>query len=482
MKPPTDWRGSARWVGWGAILITLTALVAIVVLGRHQLLAQMRGQIIGRDALILHALAQQEQESGRDAVGEGEGLDLSDVLAQYELLLRISGLSNIIAARLFDARGEFVAGVPVGVRETAIDPATLSRLAGFEPTSEFRSDAPWQDLFPAPTGEGVPEPRRLSWVEASIPLVAEGGQELEGIAQFILEGVSVEREFALLEARLNRQTWLMLGGGGGLVGLALAWAFRRLERANRLLAARTADLQRANVGLAQTAKVAALGAVTAHLVHSLRNPVAGLNSFMAARQEEGGGGDDGEWHEAMNATRRLQDLIQQVTQVIQESQEGVAYEASIEEIGQQVLTQVRSLASAREVRAELEVKGRGVLDNRVAGLLRLILINLVENAIEASPSGGRVELILGSESGSLVFEVRDQGTGIPEPVRRRLFEPVTSTKEGGSGIGLAISRQLAQHLDANLELVTTSTAGTVFRLRLPGSREPDEHPTEPARK
>ncbi len=63
--------------------------------------------------------------------------------------------------------------------------------------------------------------------------------------------------------------------------------------------------------------------------------------------------------------------------------------------------------------------------------------------------------------------VRDHGPGLPEHVRARLFNPCQSTRQGGSGIGLAISKQLANSLSAELELESSSPSGTVFVLTVP---------------
>jgi len=65
------------------------------------------------------------------------------------------------------------------------------------------------------------------------------------------------------------------------------------------------------------------------------------------------------------------------------------------------------------------------------------------------------------------FEVRDQGEGLSPSIQARLFTPCTSGKKAGGGIGLAISKQLAQSLGAKLELVDSSPAGCTFRLSLP---------------
>src|SRR6185503_7156314 len=87
-----------------------------------------------------------------------------------------------------------------------------------------------------------------------------------------------------------------------------------------------------------------------------------------------------------------------------------------------------------------------ILPNRAANLIALILVNLAQNGLQATPAGKSVSLRLTRTRDYLACEIRDQGSGIPEDLRENLFAPHRSTKEGGTGVGLAISKQLANHL------------------------------------
>ena len=460
-QPAQRWRP----YGWAAIAVTLSALGAVVLWGRLQLREQVRSQIIGRDATILQALAQQEQ---MNPAPELEGLDPREPAYQLGALLRIATLTNIIASRLFTPGGEFVDGIPAHVKEAALAEEVLNRLRTGQAVARFISDLPRDDLFLELPEPGRGRPATLACVEVCVPLLAPDGGDLTGVAQFLIEGLTARREFALLDQRLNRQSALVFGAVAVLVTASLGWAFRRLGQSNRLLAARTTDLQRANQALAEAAKVTAVGAVAAHLIHGLRNPVAGLQSFVVARQEEAGAGAGDEWREALAATRRMQGMIQGVVEVLREQDDGNAYAVPVRELTGAVFAQVRTLAEGKAVRlADEGHASEAPLDNRTAGILRLILLNLVQNAIQASPVGGVVTLRTSNAGAQLRFEITDQGRGIPEAVRSRLFQPTRSTREGGAGIGLAISRQLAVHLGAELRLAGTSTRGTTFELRLP---------------
>ncbi len=92
---------------------------------------------------------------------------------------------------------------------------------------------------------------------------------------------------------------------------------------------------------------------------------------------------------------------------------------------------------------------------------------LLQNALEATPPGGRVELEVRADAAcGWEILVRDTGPGVAEGVRGRLFEPCQSTKPGGNGLGLALSRQLAQRAGGQIELVSGAGPGACFRLSL----------------
>jgi two-component system sensor histidine kinase FlrB len=96
------------------------------------------------------------------------------------------------------------------------------------------------------------------------------------------------------------------------------------------------------------------------------------------------------------------------------------------------------------------------------------LINLLENALQASSSGDMVEMTVGGlGSPFAAFEISDSGAGIPEAARERLFEPFFTTRGEGSGLGLAIVRQVAEAHGGWVEWAPKDGGGSVFRLFLP---------------
>ena len=88
------------------------------------------------------------------------------------------------------------------------------------------------------------------------------------------------------------------------------------------------------------------------------------------------------------------------------------------------------------------------------------------NALDACRQGGAVRLSGRSNGAEFELSVSDDGGGIPEAARPYVFDAFYTTKEGGSGLGLSVSREIAMQHGGDLEFESTS-AGTTFRLRLP---------------
>ncbi len=245
--------------------------------------------------------------------------------------------------------------------------------------------------------------------------------------------------------------------------------FRRVKALNRDLALRGERLQRANDELALAARASAVGAVSAHLMHGLKNPLASLSEFVSRGKSEDIDPDQGEWRDALTASRRMQAMVEQTLEVLADLRGEPVYDLSVSELFDETGKRVEEQAARRGVDTRFESEGDCILSSRTANLCSLILVNLLENAIEVSPPGSLVSMSASKTAGMLCFRVRDHGPGFPEPLRDQLFLPCKSTHEGGSGIGLAISKQITDHLGARLALEESSSGGCLFLLELPES-------------
>jgi len=262
---------------------------------------------------------------------------------------------------------------------------------------------------------------------------------------------------------------------GGLLLVAMLWpAFRQVGRLNRELAERNERLSRANQELALAARASALGAVSAHLMHGLKNPLASLSQFVSGQGNGHARQKEEDVQDALTAARRMQSLVEHTLEVLADARGGPAYEVTVNELLEGARQRVEPLAAGRGVGLSAVASGDPTLSSRVANLLRLILVNLLENAVQVTAAGGKVSLAAEVQDDRLILRVQDQGPGFTEHLLPALFLPCRSTREGGSGLGLAISRQLADHLGANLELRENAPSGCVFAVELPLNRVRDK--------
>ena len=99
--------------------------------------------------------------------------------------------------------------------------------------------------------------------------------------------------------------------------------------------------------------------------------------------------------------------------------------------------------------------------------LKQILLNLLKNALDASPRGGTIIVSTTVQDELILLQVMDHGIGMDEQTRENIFKPFYTTKEEGSGLGLPICRHMAENLAGSLDVESVPGEGSVFTLALP---------------
>ena len=453
-----------RWAYGLGIAVALGVLAATILLGLLFVRGLVRGQIAQRDADAFHATTLMEQLYLAEL---DDGVVRSDKQVGFDAAVRSSRLKGVIGIRFYDTKGAFTDSFPPTIQPQPLDREAALQVAELKPHSRFRRATPLSDVFiylPQFTnGPSVFVPT----LEITVPLHRNNSETFVGAAQFIVDGESIAGEYARMDQRLIQFAVLTFATAGVLLAAMLWPAFRRLEKLNLDLALRSGRLQRANEELALAARVSAVGAISAHLVHGLKNPLASLTQFVSRHDRSEAGTDPEEWQDALTASHRMQALVERTLEVLGDVRGEPTYELTVKELEADVQKHVAAAATRRKVELASQTDCDCTLSSRTANLISLILVNLLENAIEATPPGGKVGLSVSQEDGRLRFRVRDGGTGFPEQLRKQLFLPCKSTREGGSGIGLAISKQIADYLAAKLELAQSTPQGCVWLLDLP---------------
>jgi signal transduction histidine kinase len=129
---------------------------------------------------------------------------------------------------------------------------------------------------------------------------------------------------------------------------------------------------------------------------------------------------------------------------------------------------LRSKAKTKSASVSVEVEPGLPRVRGFVGELNQVWGNLIDNALDAIPEGGRVDVSAGRENRSVVVRIVDNGTGIPEKIKDRIFDPFFTTKPmgEGTGLGLDIVRRLVRHNDGQIS-VESRPGRTEFRVVLP---------------
>ncbi len=226
--------------------------------------------------------------------------------------------------------------------------------------------------------------------------------------------------------------------------------------------------------LIQTERLAAMGRMAAHVTHEVRNPLSsiGLNVEMLEEEIAAGGP---EINALIRAIQREVDRLTGITEEYLRIARLPAPRLGPEDAGALVRDVARFVSREMEstqVRLEVDVEDDLPLVPIDEAQIRQSLLNLLRNAREAMPAGGRIVLGAHREDGGVAISVRDEGEGIPDDRKERVFDVFFSTKERGTGLGLPLTREIVvahrgrvrcEDAPANGE----GRRGTVFTIWLP---------------
>lgn len=211
--------------------------------------------------------------------------------------------------------------------------------------------------------------------------------------------------------------------------------------------------------------------------HELRTPLTAIRGHVAALRE-GVAGDRAARELSLEAialeTGRLERLVGDILDLAKlESHRFTVRQEEIEmeRLLDQAYTGFDQEARERGIRYERRVSANPTIFSDGDRVLQIIT-NLLSNAFRWTPDGGRIELELGADNGSVSVAVADSGPGISPEERERIFRPFWSRDGRGSGLGLAISRELALALGGRIELESAPGRGSRFQLLLPQTSTP----------
>jgi len=242
---------------------------------------------------------------------------------------------------------------------------------------------------------------------------------------------------------------------GAVVG---AWAYRRFV----LLERRTRHAER----------LAELGTLTGGLAHEIKNPLSTVGLNLQLLRED---------LEASNSAfpriiNRLSTVQQETGRLREILDDFLRYAGRIEidrrpvelnRLLEQLVDFLSPQAGLQRVQLRLKRAPQDVIASVDARLVKQAVLNLMLNGLQAMPSGGELILALGNGDGQAVIDVTDTGPGIPPDTVEKIFQAYYSTKKGGTGLGLAMAKRIAQEHGGSIAVQSEIGKGSNFSLRLP---------------
>jgi two-component system NtrC family sensor kinase len=261
----------------------------------------------------------------------------------------------------------------------------------------------------------------------------------------------------------------------------------QLLESNRTLEQRvlekTRQVERAHKEMVLVEKMASLGKLAAVVAHEINNPLAGIRTYARLLRRRGiaaGGPDDAETDRILEMVDgeagRCGDIVRNLLLFSRSSPARFA-EADVPPLLERCRLLLRHQAELQGVTLEVDTEEALPRVTCDAGQVEQMALALAMNALEATPTGGRV--VLGArrdgEEGGLLLTVSDTGSGIREEDQARIFEPFFTTKEAGKGVGLglAVVYGIVTRHGGRIEVDSRPGVGTVFTVRLP------RHPPAP---
>ncbi len=225
--------------------------------------------------------------------------------------------------------------------------------------------------------------------------------------------------------------------------------------------------------LQESEKLAAAGRMAAGIAHEINNPLAGIkNAFRLVKDAVP------EDHVYQPYVDRVEDGIERIALIVRQMfdlyrpDQKVATEISLAEAVGDVLTVLAPQSRELEVAVEFTDSRHIAVDGCAPrGPLLQVLFNVIQNAIDASPSGSVVSVTAQQLEDAAVVTVADQGSGISDAVRPHVFDPFFSTKDAGPGrglgLGLSVSRSLIEGMGGSLRFDCQEGQGTTFAIKVP---------------
>jgi signal transduction histidine kinase len=228
------------------------------------------------------------------------------------------------------------------------------------------------------------------------------------------------------------------------------------------------ELQQREREVLRAEQLAAVGQLAAGVAHEVRNPLTSIKMLVQLALEGRTGLPQDDLRVIESEVRKMEQSLQTFLDFARPPKAERRL-IDLHSIVSDVLGLTRGRAEKQGVAVSVTEPAGPILLTVDAGQIQQVVVNLILNALDAMPSGGRVRLAARAASGWVEIEVADNGPGVPHELLPRLFQPFVSGKDTGLGLGLAISLRIAQDHGGTIFAMNRPGEGATFTVRLPST-------------
>lgn len=262
--------------------------------------------------------------------------------------------------------------------------------------------------------------------------------------------------------------WPALGWGIGLFAHYMAVFGSRAVRERYFEPAIEREVRRQKTAL-QTEKQASIDELSATIAHEIRNPIAAAKSLVQQMGEDPASIENVEYGRvALEELDRVERRISHLLKYAKEEEYTFA-PVNLASVVDSALTQLRAKLDTAHVQvARKYISGPTLVAD--GEKLRQVFVNVIDNATDALDGVAedrKIELSIENGAKQATVRVRDNGAGIPGDKIDRIFNPFFTTKEKGTGLGMAISKKIVEAHEGSIDVVSEAGRGAEFVVRLP---------------
>ena len=223
-----------------------------------------------------------------------------------------------------------------------------------------------------------------------------------------------------------------------------------------------------------TDRLVAIGQTAGMIGHDIRNPLQAIVSELYIAKEAIANTphleDKALALESIGLIEEQTDYISKIVSDLQDYARPLKPEYKEVDLAKLVVSVFQTVKVPEKVVLKVDVKGFPNIQTDPT-LIRRAITNLVNNALQAMPDGGTLELCAVKSEGKTVITVTDTGQGIPEEIKPKLFTPLVTTKAKGQGLGLAVVKRLVEALGGAITFESELGKGTTFTITLPPEKK-----------